>query len=144
MNYSKQSLQFQIGQIGDSEKRILKYGKQFTSFELQRSSCFLKKSPLNQCTILLDGENDFLFCHCDRLFLILGIKKTADCTHTARVNGQFFGVRFFVFSLTNWNFSFLFVQSVTKLVHNFRKSSWNSFFPVWTFYQLNFTFHLLP
>ena len=45
MNYSKQSLQFQIGQIGDSEKRILKYGKQLTSFELQRSSCFLKKSP---------------------------------------------------------------------------------------------------
>lgn len=34
MNYSKQSLQFQIGQIGDSEKRILKYGKQLTSFEL--------------------------------------------------------------------------------------------------------------
>ena len=48
MNYSKQSLQFQIGQIGDSEKRILKYGKQLTSFELQRSSYFLKKSPLNQ------------------------------------------------------------------------------------------------
>lgn len=38
MNYSKQSLQFQIGQIGDSEKRILKYGKQLTSFELQRST----------------------------------------------------------------------------------------------------------
>ena len=56
MNYSKQSLQFQIGQIGDSEKRILKYGKQLTSFELQRSSCFLKKSPSNQCTISLDGE----------------------------------------------------------------------------------------
>lgn len=68
MNYSKQLLQFQIGQIGDSEKRILKYGKQLTSFELQRSSCFLKKSPLNQCTISLDGENGFLFCHCDRLF----------------------------------------------------------------------------
>jgi len=68
MNYSKQSLQFQIGQIGDSEKRILKYGKQLTSFELQRSSYFLKKSPLNQCIISLDGENDFLFCHCDRLF----------------------------------------------------------------------------
>ena len=34
MNYSKQSLQFQMGQIGDSEKRILKYGKQLTSFEL--------------------------------------------------------------------------------------------------------------
>ena len=48
MNYSKQSLQFQIGQIGDSEKRILKYGKQLTSFELQRLSCFLKKSPSNQ------------------------------------------------------------------------------------------------
>lgn len=47
MNYSKQSLQFQIGQIGDSEKRILKYGKQLTSFELQRSSCFLKKSQIN-------------------------------------------------------------------------------------------------
>lgn len=64
MNYSKQSLQFQIGQIGDSEKRILKYGKQLTSFELQRSSCFLKKSP----SISLDGENGFLFCHYDRLF----------------------------------------------------------------------------
>ena len=72
LNYSKQSLQFQIGQIGDSEKRILKYGKQLTSFELQRSSCFLKKSPSNQCTISLDGENGFLFCHCDRLFLIFG------------------------------------------------------------------------
>lgn len=46
MNYSKQSLQFQIGQIGDSEKRILKYGKQLTSFELQRSTCFLKKVSL--------------------------------------------------------------------------------------------------
>ena len=45
MNYSKQSLQFQIGQIGDSEKRILKYGKQLTPFELQRSSCFLKSLP---------------------------------------------------------------------------------------------------
>lgn len=68
MNYSKQSLQFQIGQIGDSEKRILKYGKQLTSFELQRSSRFLKKSPSNQCTISPDGEKSFLFCHCDRLF----------------------------------------------------------------------------
>ncbi len=89
MNYSKQSLQFQIGQIGDSEKRILKYGKQLTSFELQRSSCFLKKPPSNHCTISPDGEKGFLFCHCDRPFLFLGIKKTADCTHTARVNGQF-------------------------------------------------------
>ena len=47
---------------------VLKYGKQLTSFELQRSTCFLKKSPSNQCTISLDGENGFLFCHCDRLF----------------------------------------------------------------------------
>ena len=27
-------------------------------------------------------------------FFDFGDKKTADCTHTARVNGQFFGVQF--------------------------------------------------